>query len=188
MNDTKTCRLFPKALYRVLGVVALICVLGYAASACALEGPGQVEDITGNASVLSEPCNWNNNRDAVEWRDPPAATNGVLYFWGSIETPGVRTDGWEIAPPGQSYYSPFHIYGDCQSQPIATILPPLPGNRFWTLDPTDAVATTWETSGQSFRIEVRLPPSVAEHERIELHVTDPGRNHDLTWGVKRVKF
>ena len=189
-DDTGGCWSFFKGLYYFLGAIALIGGLGYAAYACVFEGPGQVDDITGNASVLSESCNWRGNRNAVEWREPPTATNGVLYFWGSIDNPEVRTDGWMTQNTGQPYYSPFYVYGDCQSRPIATILPPLPGNRYWsTLDPTDAVATVWETSGQSFRIEVRLPPSVAEHDRIELHVSDPEQSSTATlWGVKRIKF
>lgn len=90
----------------------------------------QARDITGNASILSESCNWGGVKNAVNWLQAPTVSNGKLTLWGTIDDPRANTTNWGRAPSGISYFSPFHIYGDCRQDPIATILPPLPGEQY----------------------------------------------------------
>ena len=182
---------------RLRFAVAFAVVFAVATSLTACEY--QVKDITGNASILSESCNWTDVKNAVDWRHAPTVSDGKLSLWGAIDDPRASTAQWGYAPAGVSYSSPFHIYGNCQSRAIVTILPALPGGRHWNLDPTDTVADVWVTDGKSFRIEAQLPASVAEYGKIEIHVTDPNiteasssiwhsGDRRVRWSVKRLNF
>lgn len=172
-------------------IIAAIALTGISGLACV--DSTNLPEFSGNDSVLSAPCNWAGNHNAIEWLQPPTVSQGIITFWGSVEEPTSGTGQWGYAPPGVSYHSPFHIYGDCLSSPIVTILPPLPGTRFWNTDENDTVAEVWETTANSFRVTAQVPAHIAEYGKLELHVGDvngdrPCQYNNCSLGIKRISF
>ena len=157
-------------------------------SACS--GSGGLPSFSGNDSVLSSSCNWTGNHSVVHWLQEPTVSQGVLSFWGRIEGPTSGTGNWSLSVPGGLYYSPFHVYGDCQPSPVVTILPP---NGLWNPDPNDAVASVWDASGNTFQVVARLPSLVANYGKLELHVGDvnedlPCEAGNCSLSIKRIRF
>ena len=118
---------------------------------------------SGDVNTWDPDDNVYKGHNVIEWAQKPTYSNGVVSFSGRL--PGAATLSKQTLPDAQrgGGYSNFTI-NDSNGNFLGSILPPLPGNLYWTLDdPGDVVADTYQLNGNEFRVSFRWPAGAGEY-------------------------
>lgn len=98
------------------------------------------------------------SHDLIQWTRYPTYENGVVTFEGTFLN-GAEPSFRLPRPPGR-HYSNFYLRTANDGTYVGSILPPLSGNRTWTLDdPGDVVADTYliDDASNTFTVTFGFP-------------------------------
>ena len=111
------------------------------------------------------------SHNAVVWMTKPQYSNGMVFFSGQLTDPATLSSR-TLQEAQQGGFSNFTIH-DSEGNNLGSILPPLPGGRYWNLDdPGDVVADVYSLSGNEFTIRFTWPPGIGQY----------GDKHITVWG------